>query len=126
MGLTTSLRGSSATNRERVRQLPSQLATINCELVYSDDEPILYELSDSGVETIARLEHERWYKERVSAGWRTGEKDPKRPDERVSPYLIPWGELKDEMKEYNRHDARVLALNLAKAGREIRRESEMS
>jgi hypothetical protein len=71
------------------------------------------------IEVMAELEHERWNRERLRAGWRYG---PERDTERkISPYLVPWSELPDEIKEYDRETARGIPQLLAEVGIEITR-----
>lgn len=60
----------------------------------------------SEVECLAILEHRRWLRERQKAGWRYGPaKDIAR---RQSPYLVPWEELPDRAKEWNRSAVRSI------------------
>lgn len=65
----------------------------------------------SEVECLAILEHRRWLRERQKAGWRYGPaKDVAR---RQSPYLVPWEELPDRAKEWNRSAVRSIPNLLA-------------
>jgi len=70
------------------------------------------------VERLATAEHERWLKERLSAGWRfaPGPKDVK---QRTSPYLVPWDELSEEAKELDRAVVRLIPQVLARVGLQI-------
>lgn len=80
-----------------------KLRTIGCERApLSDGRPEFADL-EKHVETLAEMEHSRWNAERWLAGWQTGAKSngPKR-----SPYLAPWAELPDEVKEYDRQAVR--------------------
>jgi ppGpp synthetase/RelA/SpoT-type nucleotidyltranferase len=69
--------------------------------VASNDE----DLTDPGfskdeIENMAEMEHGRWNVERIRSGWRYGpEKDEAA---KISPYLVPWKYLSDEIKEYDR------------------------
>ena len=67
---------------------------------------------------VAMLEHERWMKERQAAGWVLGPKDPER---NISPYLVPWSELDEGIKEYDGLFIRGLPRFLARAGLQILR-----
>ncbi len=65
----------------------------------------------SEVECLAILEHRRWLRERQRAGWSYGAaKDVER---RLSPYLVPWEELPDRAKEWNRSAVRSIPNLLA-------------
>ena len=68
---------------------------------------------------MAQMEHIRWSAERLAAGWTEGPRDVAR---RTNPYLVPWGELPDDIKELNRGWVRTLPVMLARAGFEICRE----
>ena len=58
---------------------------------FADDKPTLQKL--------AEMEHGRWNVERLMQGWRYGpRKDSAR---KVSPYIIAWQHLSDEIKQYD-------------------------
>ena len=66
---------------------------------------------------MAELEHERWVSERLTAGWvYSKERDASK---KISPYLVPWNELPDEIKEYDRQTIRALPDLLASVKFEI-------
>lgn len=68
------------------------------------------------VERLARLEHERWFRERSSSGWRRGPRDP---DELTTPYLVPWDRLAEDVRERDRFFLRGLPDVLASIGLEM-------
>lgn len=114
--LPEALRQSS---RRQADHIGVKLASVGCTIAPLDDwDAELFEFTPTEIENLAEKEHERWVEERVSEGWRPG---PKKDIERkISPYLIPWGELTDEVKEYDRVLIRGLPAFLAKAGFMIR------
>ena len=67
------------------------------------------------VEHLAEREHERWVEERTRAGWTyaPGDKDV---DAKTSPYLVPWDELDEDIKEYDRDPVRETIGVLQDAG----------
>lgn len=65
----------------------------------------------SEVECLAILEHRRWLRERQRAGWRYG--TAKDVERRRSPYMVPWEELPDRAKEWNRSAVRSIPSLLA-------------
>jgi hypothetical protein len=71
------------------------------------------------IEAMAEMEHARWRNERLLDEWRWGEK--KDATSKVSPYLVSWSELPDEVKEWDRQAVRNMPELLAKVGFEIRR-----
>ncbi len=52
------------------------------------------------IEELARLEHRRWREERLAHGWIAG--DPRDDERRVHPDLVPYDELPEQSREYNR------------------------
>ena len=56
------------------------------------------------VESLARDEHDSWYAERRQSGWSFGpEKDV---EHKLSPYMIPYDGLTEEIKELDRDAVR--------------------
>ena len=51
------------------------------------------------VELMAEMEHGRWNVERLRSGWTSGERNAAN---RKTPYLVPWTELSEKIKEYDR------------------------
>ena len=73
------------------------------------------------VEHLAEIEHGRWNVERLLEGWRWGPiKDVKK---RVSPYLVPWSELPDDIREYDRQFIRAIPETLANTGTRCRKKA---
>jgi hypothetical protein len=70
------------------------------------------------IETMARMEHERWVAERLLEGYNPGPRDVTRM---TSPYLVPWGELEEGIRDYDREAVREIPGLLAAAGFEIYR-----
>jgi hypothetical protein len=55
---------------------------------------------------MAEAQHRRWVSERLTAGWiYSKEKDI---EKKLSPYLIPWSELPEDIKEYDRRTIHAL------------------
>lgn len=75
---------------------------IGCHL--DADNPSIVEISENEIEKMSVLEHERWVLERRSNGWRYGR--IKNVTEKRSPYLVPWGDLPEEIREYDREAVR--------------------
>ncbi len=79
-----------------------------------------FKFTPEEIERAARLEHKYWMEERRSNGWKysTGPKDIQK---KTTPYLVPWDELSEEIKELDRDTVRNLPILLAKAGFRIYR-----
>ena len=79
------------------------------------DEDIL-----SLAEALARNTHEVWSENRIKDGWKYGER---RDDTaRLHPCLIPYEELSEEEKEYDRHTSIEALKLICKLGYKIVKE----
>jgi len=88
-------------NRAQAAHIGVKLRAIGCELVPIDAfEDSDFAFTQAEVERLAQMEHERWVDERQSAGWRLGAR--RDPRERTTPYLVPWDELTEEIKDRDR------------------------
>ncbi|MDD5348961.1 MAG: RyR domain-containing protein [Chthoniobacteraceae bacterium] len=70
------------------------------------------------IESMARMEHGRWNMERLRDGWRQGPRDDV---ERLHDCLVPWGELPDAIRKFDRDAVLAFPRILAEAGVEIYR-----
>jgi hypothetical protein len=105
--LLGSLKGS---NRAQADDIPNKLALIGREI--SKGGPLL-ELTADEVELLAEEEHGRWNIERLSTGWRSGERQVRLA---LTPHLKPWAQLDDVTREYDRDAVRTIGPALAEAG----------
>ena len=78
------------------------------EIPGDPDEP------ESILEFLAKIEHDDWVQERLSSGWKLGE--VKNIDKKISPYLIPYDELTEEIKDYDRDTIRNIPMLLGMIG----------
>jgi hypothetical protein len=77
---------------------------------------------DKEIDHLARMEHERWMRERIAAGWTRGEsRDNAR---KIHPDLRAWDGLDDETKDKDRDAIRALPRILRGAGFQILRLPE--
>lgn len=105
-------------NRAQAADVGTKLAAVGCGIQawtdWTGDGPAF---TAAEIETMAELEHERWCRERRAEGWTAG---PTRDDARkVTPYLVPWAELAEDVKDYDRNAVRSLPELLTSAGYEI-------
>ena len=92
-------------NIRQARSIPTKLAMIGCELANETDErPAITEFTPSEVEYLAIFEHDDWCREKEGTGWSYGE--VKDADKKISPYLVPWDGLTEEIKEFDRDPVR--------------------
>ena len=110
--LPESLRDS---NRRQAADIGRKLAAIGCDiepLLDRNAPPLVF--TPAEVELLARMEHDRWRKERESDGWTYAlEKDVER---KKSPYLVPWEDLSEEIRDRDRAPIRAMPAVLAAAG----------
>ena len=102
-------------NRRQADDIANKVRTIGCTLVpIAGDGTPSFRLDPVEIELLARMEHARWWAERASDGWtRSAERDVQRKE---SPYLVPWEELPDDVKEHDRSAVRQIPTFLASAG----------
>jgi hypothetical protein len=107
-------------NRRQAEHIPVKLRAIGRTMAPAKERPAITAFTPEEVELLAELEHERWVAERRAAGWTAGPRDPER---KTTPYLVPWADLAEEIREYDREAVRGIPDFLAGAGLEIRRDS---
>jgi hypothetical protein len=102
-------------NRHQAGHIGVALARIGCSIEPTRDwDAAELSLTVEEVELMARMEHERWWREREACGWRWGHvKDVRR---KLSPDLAPWEELSEEAREKDRNTVRGIPAFLAQAG----------
>ena len=102
---------------EQARDIERKVSLLGYEIVprkTAGDRAVIGSLSDDQVETLARAEHRRWVDERVEDGWSFAtEKDV---DRKTSPYLVPWNDLSEQVREYDREPVRNILPLLSEAG----------
>lgn len=105
-------------SRRHADQLPVKLAHAGLRMAKAYP-PGQFTLTPDEIETLARLEHHRWYIERSLAGWRYG---PSRNEvDRANPLLVDWTALPSDAQEACREQAKALPELLAGMGFELQR-----
>lgn len=113
-------------NRDQAADIGAKLAAVGCgvePLTDWDAERLAFSAEE--VELLARMEHLRWMNHRREGGWRfhPGPKDEAR---KTHPDLVPYEELTEAKREYDRHTVRAIPDFLWRAGFRIYRLSEQS
>jgi hypothetical protein len=107
--LPESLRES---NRHQAADVCHKLRAVGCDIEpLTDWDAPPPEWSETEIELLARMEHDRWTRERQGGGWKLGPK--KNEVRKESPYLVSYDELPDEIKEYDRASVRGIPAFLA-------------
>ena len=97
-------------NRDGVAHVPAKMASVGIDpaqwrgvfgLPALHEGQVLF-ANDAELEVLARLEHERWNAQRRMDGWRWTGADDSDQGRRRHPSLLPYNELTDEVKEYDR------------------------
>ncbi|KAF5428416.1 MAG: RyR domain-containing protein/RyR domain-containing protein, partial [Candidatus Methanomarinus sp.] len=81
------------------------------------------DITDEEVEKLASMEHDRFCRERRLLGWVYGEK--KDIGNKITPYLVSFNELPDDIKVYNRESIYAIPVILKELGYEIYRMEEV-
>ena len=102
-------------NRAQVADIPAKLDAIGYEFAPTDAwDADLFRFTPEQVEKLSRIEHERYMAERQRAGHRYG---PVRdPAAKLSPYLVPWEQLPEDVRDLDRDAVRLIPSILAAAG----------
>ncbi|KAB7743602.1 hypothetical protein GA707_13425 [Nostocoides sp. F2B08] len=117
--LAESLRAS---NRAQAEHVCDKLRVMRRVLLPDDGQPT-DRFTEDEIQELGRLEHDRWVAERRAAGWTPGPRDT---HARTTPYLVPWEELTEEVREIDRQFVRALPDVLADSGLVIRRSGASS
>jgi RyR domain len=83
------------------------------------DKVVLPEDLESLTERLAENAHDHWALQRMSEGWRWGE--TRNDQARTHPNLVPYGELSDSEKEYDRKTAMETLKAILKLGYRVER-----
>jgi len=99
-------------NREQAADVCRKLEAIGCDIAPMTDwdaEPPAFTADE--IELLARMEHDRWRKEREAAGWRLAA--ARSESRKESPYLVPYEDLPADVKEIDRATVRAVPAFLA-------------
>ncbi len=107
-------------NRSQVDAIVDKVTAVGHSVRASDGAVAPFAFTDEEVEHLAEMEHGRWTADRLSAGWRWG--PDKDIDGKVSPYLVPWSQVPERIRKYDREFVERIPRLLASVGLEIVRD----
>lgn len=108
-------------NRTQAEDIGRKLAEVRCVVTARIGQGGDAVLSDTDLDVLAQLEHERWCQEHERAGWRYA---PQRSDEhKLHPGLQPWHTLPQHFQRRTHDAVRELSDILADAGFRIMRSA---
>jgi hypothetical protein len=115
-------------SRAQARDIPTKLRMVGCAITPLrkwDAKGFTFETEE--VKLLAIEEHDRFIDERIADGWRLdrslAEADPVR---KLSPYLVPWDELPDDIAKYDTDFVEAIPSILASAGLQVVRTTELT
>lgn len=104
-------------NIRQIRDIPEKLKILGCYADIKKDGEKEYQISNDDIEILARIEHDSWVNERTEQGWKYGsEKDV---EKKVSPYILPYDDLAEKIKELDRDTIRNIPLLLSRVNLHI-------
>lgn len=105
-------------NRQQADDIAAKLHRVGCCMMpVAGRDPTLIVFNDEEVETMAAMEHARWMTERRLAGWVYDQESDKA--HKRTPYLVPYAELSEDVKEWDREPVRAIPQVLALAKFEV-------
>jgi hypothetical protein len=100
-------------NRRHVDDFAVKLIRIGCRIAPADGRQPATRLTETELEQLARMEHERWVASRLATGWKLGPRDDTR---KAHPGLVAWSELPEAVRLIDRDLVRALPDLLAEVG----------
>ena len=109
-----------ASNIRQARDIAQKLLLVHCDYDAGDTPYASVEtFSPEEIEQLAEMEHELWMEERKKSGWVYGSN--KDTEAKITPYLVDWAELTEELRELDRETARNIIPLLRSVGLRVYR-----
>jgi hypothetical protein len=110
-------------NRRQANFIWTKLSIVGCSIgpVTDWDAPETFRFTSEEIESLARLEHDRWHQEKVLGGWQYG---LQRDDlKQLHPSLVPYDQLSEPEKEKDRDTIRQIPGLLSRIDFQVNRDS---
>ena len=101
-------------SRANVGDIPRKLHQLGYRIETGDDQSGLFIFSDTDVNRLAQLEHQRWMEHRLETGWTLGPKT--NPSRKTHASLVAWDDLSEGERDKDREMIRSIPEILAAAG----------
>ncbi len=102
-------------NLRQARGIAKKLELMGWEMRPKGSEgKSITEIPEETVESLAVFEHQEWVRERLDFGWVYGE--VKDSEKKISPHLVPYDQLSEEIKDLDRDTIRNIPLLLDAIG----------
>jgi hypothetical protein len=101
-------------NRLNVRDIANKLWHSGYLMRPARSHEIPFNFPDDALDTLSRMEHERWMNDKLNAGWQYAAKTDKA--HKLHQALVPWEKLPNKEKDKDRAMVRGIPRILAKAG----------
>ena len=103
-------------NLRQARSMADKLENVGLHLRKKTQLGGLDRIPEELVDILAEMEHEDWAASRTASGWTLGDRDT---EEKTSPYLVPYDQLSEEIRELNRESIRNIPKLANMIGMEI-------
>lgn len=102
-------------NLRQARGIVDKITLMGWEMrPVGNEGEVITSIPEDIVEMLAIIEHDEWVKERLDAGWKYGA--AKSIKKKISPYLVPYEDLDEKIKENDRDAVRNIPYLLNKIG----------
>jgi len=111
-------------NVRQAKDMVNKLDIIGCYISEKLDKVSVIEFLPSEIEDLAYFEHENWVKERLGTGWSYSKE--KNTALKKSPYIKPYDELPEEIKDLDRDTVRNIIPLLGEVGLFVYRATDLN
>ena len=112
-------------NLRQAMDIPEKLRLMGYEMRPAEEvkEPVT-EIPFEYVEILAEKEHESWMAERLSTGWTLSSDPEANAEKKTSPYLVPYNQLPEKIKQLDRNPVQNIPILLDKIGMAISKKEK--